>query len=94
MDINRDIIFVMILVVVLGLYATRYFFRLAYAFVEIWIGLFAIAFTMRRAPEFADPQILVQLAAGIYIIIRGIDNFVQAELMKRVHALDRRRRQR
>ena len=66
-----------------SLYVIRHFFRLAYGTVEIVIGLFAIFGAMGRAPQIVDDPatatlLLVQLAAGIYIIIRGFDNFAQS----------------
>jgi len=35
--------------------------------------------TMHRKPELVDPSLLlVQIAAGMYLIIRGFDNFAQS----------------
>jgi len=83
-NINRDLLFVLILSVAVGLYAVRHFFRLAYGVAEVIIGVVAIFGTVDRAPQIADDpamssQLLVQLAAGLYIIVRGIDNSAQVE---------------
>jgi hypothetical protein len=62
------------------LYAVRETFRIAYGFLEILVGLFAIFGTMSRANDaMISNQSYVQIAAGIYIIVRGIDNFMHAE---------------
>jgi hypothetical protein len=80
-----------LIILILGacyiLYLIRHFFRLAYGTVEILIGLFAIFGAMGRAPQIVDDPatttlLLVQLAAGMYIIIRGFDNFAQAQPFK------------
>jgi len=43
------------------------------------IGLTVIVGTMSRKPELVEPGLLmVQLAAGTYVIIRGFDNFAQS----------------
>jgi hypothetical protein len=56
---------------------------LAYGTVEIMIGLSAIFGAIERAPHVVeDPAtslLLIQLAAGMYIIVRGIDNCAQAK---------------
>jgi hypothetical protein len=67
-----------------GLYAIRHFFRRAYGTLEVLVGLLAIFGTMGRAPQIVDDPataslLLVQTAAGMYIIVRGIDNFAQTE---------------
>jgi hypothetical protein len=52
----------------------------AYGFLEILIGMFVIIGTIGREPELVDPSLLlVQVAAGMYVIIRGFDNFVQSD---------------
>jgi len=65
------------------LYRIRRFFRLAYGSVEVVVGALAIYGAMGRAPELvSDPTTFnllpVQLAAGIYIVIRGFDNWAQS----------------
>jgi len=72
-----------ILVLCFGFYLIRHFFRLAYGTVELSIGILVIFNAMGRAPlVINDPAtgtlLLVQLAAGMYIIIRGFDNFAQS----------------
>jgi hypothetical protein len=76
-----------LIVLILGacylLYLIRHFFRVAYGTVEMLIGLAAIFGAMGRARQIADDPatrtlLLVQLAAGMYIIIRGFDNFAQS----------------
>jgi hypothetical protein len=80
-----------LIILVLGacyiLYLIRHVSRFAYGIVEIVIGLFAIFGAIGRAPEVvSDPAIanplLVQMAAGMYVVIRGFDNFAQAEPFK------------
>ena len=61
-----------------GIYLIRRFSRLTYGTLEIVVGLSVIVGTMVRKPELVDPGLLlVQLAAGMYVIIRGFDNFAQ-----------------
>jgi hypothetical protein len=79
--INTSII--LILALCYGFYLIRHFLRVAYGTVEILIGFFAIFGAMSRAPQVVDDPatgtlLLVQLAAGMYIIIRGFDNFAQS----------------
>jgi hypothetical protein len=70
---------IIILAACYGLYLVRHFSRLAYGFLEILVGVFVIIGTMSRNPELVDPSLLlVQLAAGMYVIIRGFDNFAQS----------------
>jgi hypothetical protein len=70
---------IIILAACYGLYLVRHFSRLAYGFLEILVGVFVIIGTMSRNPELVDPNLLlVQLAAGMYVIIRGFDNFAQS----------------
>ena len=82
-NVSRDALIILILASCYGFYLIRHFFRLAYGTVEIVIGLFVIFGAMGRAPEVVDDPatatlLLVQLAAGMYIIIRGFDNFAQS----------------
>jgi len=84
---GQTTLIILILGACYSLYLMRHFFRLAYGTVEIVIGLFAIFGAMGRAPRTVDDPatttlLLVQLAAGMYIIIRGFDNFAQAEPFK------------
>jgi len=77
----------MLIILVLGacyiLYLVRHFSRLAYGLVEILIGLFAIFGAMGRAVDgVADAATLVQMAAGMYVVVRGFDNFAQAQPFK------------
>ncbi len=46
--------------------------RLAYGIVEICFGLFAVA--KQASPTNYDALFLIQVAAGLYIIVRGFDN--------------------
>jgi hypothetical protein len=70
---------IIILAACYGLYLIRHFSRLAYGTLEILVGMFVIVGTMSRKPELVDPGLLlVQLAAGMYVIIRGFDNFAQS----------------
>jgi hypothetical protein len=85
--IGQTVLLILILGVCYGLYLIRHFSRLAYGMVEIFIGLAAIFGAMRRAPQVvSDPAtanlLLVQMAAGMYVVIRGFDNFAQAQPFK------------
>jgi hypothetical protein len=81
--LNEYVLILLILLLAFGLYLIRYFFRFAYGIVEIFIGLLSIFGAMARAPQIVDDStttlLLVQIAAGIYIIVRGIDNVSQRE---------------
>jgi hypothetical protein len=86
-NFGETTLIILILGACYSLYLIRHFFRLAYGTVEILIGLFAIFGAMGRAPQVVDDPatgtlLLVQLAAGMYIIIRGFDNFAQAKPFK------------
>jgi len=75
---------ILLMVLCYGFYLIRHYFRLAYGLVEILIGFFAIFGAMGRSPQVVDDPatgnlLLVQLAAGMYIIIRGFDNFAQSQ---------------
>ena len=83
-SIGQTTLIILILGACYSLYLIRHFFRLAYGMVEIVIGLFAIFGAMGRAPQVVeDPAtatlLLVQLAGGMYIVIRGFDNFAQSQ---------------
>jgi hypothetical protein len=72
---------IIILAACYGLYLVRHFSRLAYGFLEILVGVFVIIGAMSRNPELVDPSLLlVQLAAGMYVVIRGFDNLAQSAL--------------
>jgi hypothetical protein len=77
------VLILLILILAFRLYIICYFFRFAYGILEILIGLITIFGTMARAPQIVDDTtstlVLVQTAAGIYIIVRGIDNLAQVE---------------
>jgi hypothetical protein len=81
--VGPTVLIIVILGVCYGLYLIRHFFRLAYGMLEIAIGMAAIFGAMGRSPPVvSDPAIanllLVQTAAGMYLVIRGFDNFAQA----------------
>jgi hypothetical protein len=82
-NIGQATLLILILALCFGLYLIRNFFRMAYAIVEISIGLLAIFGAMGRAPEIPDEPtanlLIVQMAAGIYIVIRGFDNLAQSQ---------------
>ena len=74
-NIHGDTLIIVILAACCGLYSVRHFSRLAYGILEMMIGLQVIVGTMSRKPELVEPGLLmVQLAAGMYVIIRGFDN--------------------
>jgi hypothetical protein len=78
-NIHGDTLIIAILAACYGLYLVRHFSRLAYGTLEMMIGLTVIVGTMSRKPELVEPGLLmVQLAAGMYVIIRGFDNFAQS----------------
>jgi hypothetical protein len=85
--VDQGMLIVLVLAACYILYLIRHASRVAYGTVEMVIGLFAIFGAMGRAPQVVDDPatgtlLLVQLAAGMYIIIRGFDNFAQAEPFK------------
>jgi ethanolamine transporter EutH len=82
-NIDPTMLIILVLAACYILYLIRHFYRLAYGSVEILIGLFAIFGAMHRAVDgVADAATLVQMAAGMYVIIRGFDNFAQAQPFK------------
>jgi hypothetical protein len=83
-NIGQTMLIILILGVCYSLYLICQFFRLAYGTVEIVIGLFAIFDAMGRSPKVVDDPaianlLLVQMAAGMYVVIRGFDNFAQSK---------------
>jgi hypothetical protein len=67
------------------LYLIRQNFRIAYSSVELGIGVLAIIGAVGRAPVVVPDEptgdlLLLQLVAGIYIVIRGFDNFGAVEV--------------
>jgi hypothetical protein len=84
-NVSRYVLVLAILVLCYGLYTMRRLFRYGYGFLEVAIGFSVIFGTMERAPPIVDDPasdlILVQIAAGIYIIIRGFDNLAQSEYL-------------
>ena len=78
-NVTGDILIIIILAVCYGLYLLRHFSRLAYGCLEIIVGIYIIIGIMTRKPGLVEPDLLmVQLAAGMYVIIRGFDNFAQS----------------
>jgi hypothetical protein len=76
-------VYVLALVACFGLYRVRRVCPVAYGTVEILVGFVAIFGAMRRAVDgVADPATLVQMAAGMYVIIRGFDNLAQGPPFK------------
>ena len=77
--ITGPLLVIIILVACYGLYLVGHYSRLSYGFLEILVGVFVITGTMSRNPLLVDFRLLlVQLAAGMYVIIRGFDNFAQS----------------
>jgi hypothetical protein len=63
-----------------ALYLVRFFSPLAYGTFEVFIGCLAIVGTMVRDPEHvAQSLLIVQLAAGMYLVVRGFDNLAKVE---------------
>jgi hypothetical protein len=85
-NVPRYLLVAAILVLSYGLYTMRRLCRYGYGFLEVVIGFSVIFGTMERAPPIIDDPltdlILVQIAAGIYIVIRGFDNIAQSEFME------------
>src|SRR5437763_159535 len=78
---------VLAILVCWGLYLIRQNFRFAYSLVELGIGLLAIFLAVGRAPVVVPDEptgdlLLLQLVAGIYIVIRGFDNFAQSRFLE------------
>jgi hypothetical protein len=85
--IGQTMLIVLVLAACYILYLVRHISRLAYGTAEVAIGMFAIFGAMGRAPEVVtDPAtgnlLLVQMAAGMYVVIRGFDNFAQSQPFK------------
>jgi hypothetical protein len=73
--LQREVAIIAVLAVSYLLYLLRRFLRLACGFVEALIGVLVIIGTINRHPEKVDPSLLmVQIAAGMYVITRGFDN--------------------
>jgi hypothetical protein len=70
------------LVVAALLYLLRKYCRASYGLVELSIGIILVYTTVDNAPPVIDDTmvnlIVVQIAAGIYIIIRSFDNLAQS----------------
>jgi hypothetical protein len=81
--VQHDILSVLLIVVAVGLFVVRERFRVAYGVAEILVGMIAIVGVMGRTDNVifvAKGQLLVQIAAGIYIMVRGIDNLLNSKL--------------
>jgi hypothetical protein len=75
-NVTGWVLLISILAVCYGLYILRNFCRLSFGILEILVGLFFIVGTIFRSPEVADTNLrMVQLGAGMFIIIRGFDDF-------------------
>lgn len=78
----------MLLTGAIALFAIRKFMRLSFGLVEIAIGLDALWNVPDSAPLVIDgitrTQFLLQIAAGIYLIVRGLDNVDQSGLFRRL----------
>ena len=76
----------LILLVCYVLYAVRLKRPLAYGMTELLVGLVTILIAARRAPAPpATPEfglLVIGLAAGIYIVIRGLDTMSRSPLVK------------
>jgi hypothetical protein len=72
----------------IALFAIRKFLRASFGLVEILIGVDALWNVPNTAPLVIDAttrtQFLIQVAAGIYFIIRGLDNVDQSAILARL----------
>jgi hypothetical protein len=89
--IDENVLIVLLILVAIGLFVVREIARLTYGIFEILIGVVAVFAAITRAVEaINDPalanQIMVQSAAGLYIIVRGIDNIWQSKPFKEMRA--------
>jgi hypothetical protein len=67
----------LIVAVSVVLFFVRRGFRLAYAELEITLGIFLVITTIRaETPDPSIDQRAFKIAAGMYLVIRGIDNFM------------------
>ncbi len=71
----------------LALFAIRKFLRPSFGLIEIMLGMDALWNVPDTAPMVIDAatraQFVVQVAAGIYFIVRGLDNLDQAGVLPR-----------
>jgi hypothetical protein len=75
------------LAVAYGLYAIRRKRPLAYGLAELAIGAVVVLLATLQAPEAFQNEtafwaFVVPLSAGIYIVIRGLDNMARSPLVK------------
>jgi len=74
-----------------ALFAIRKFFRLSFGLIEIMIGIDALWNIPDNAPVVVDSatrtQFLLQIAVGLYLIVRGLDNGDQAGVLARLRKI-------
>jgi hypothetical protein len=84
--IDPALLTILTLAVAYFLYGIRKLRPLAYGTTEVLIGVFVVFLASRQVPElFKDEEavwaVVIQLSAGIYIVIRGLDNMSRSPLL-------------
>jgi hypothetical protein len=60
--------------IALGLFWSRGYLPRSYGLAEVFVGMTAVFYAVKSEPADFPPKLLA-LASGIYIIVRGLDNF-------------------
>ena len=71
---GRKALVVAVLILGLVAYLLRLFYRLWYGVLELWIAASIINVTSPQDWRDATPQSTLQIAGGLFILIRGLDN--------------------
>jgi hypothetical protein len=79
--IDPALLAILILAVAYGLYRLRKKYPIAYGTAELFIGVFVVI--LAAAPELVKAEaevwaLLFKFAAGIYIVVRGLDNWARS----------------
>jgi hypothetical protein len=61
-------------IIALGLFWLRGYLPRSYGLAEVFVGMTAVFYAIKSDPADLPPKLLA-LASGIYIIVRGLDNF-------------------
>ena len=82
----KDSLTLLFIGIAILLFWIRKKYRFAYAMVEIFLGITAMGNTALHIPDVITAEsrnhFALQVAAGIYIFIRGLDNAAQSVLWK------------
>jgi hypothetical protein len=80
--VPNDLVAILILLGAGGLFAIRKYLRFGFGLIELLIGVDAIWNVAESAPLVTDgitrTQFLLQVAGGVYFIVRGLDNIDQS----------------